>query len=172
MFFHAFDVALHYKRFSYSYKLPENRVKIAGCLLTAIMGLSFPLSTQAQQLTPAPAITEALESAQNVVVTARRFHLEPTEFLNYEYAYTLNNGKTVRFSRRVGRFYVAIKGYEPVEILSLSSDQFVSRGGATLMFTEAGDALTIDNFELLQEESGSPILYMFGTVKQILHQVK
>jgi hypothetical protein len=99
-----------------------------------------------------------------VIVSARRFHVEPREFANYEYAYTLSNGETVRFSRRVGRFYVSIKGYERIEILPSSSDQFVSRGGATLIFTEGGDALTIDNYELLREESGPRIIYAFDAL--------
>jgi hypothetical protein len=137
-------------------------MKIAGSILTAAMALSSPSFAQVQHPGAVTSVTEAPESAQSVVVTARRFHVEPQEFANYEYAYTLNNGETVRFSRRVGRFYISIKGYEPVEILPSSSAQFVSRGGATLIFTEGGDALTIDNYELLQGESGPPIVYAFG----------
>ncbi len=138
-------------------------MKIAGSILATIMALTSSPFAQAQA--QAQVQQQAAESVQSVVITARRFHVEPREFENYEYAYTLSNGEMVRFSRRVGRFYVAIKGYERVEILPSGPAQFVSRGGATLTFKEDGDALTIDNYELLQEESGRPIVYAFGASK-------
>jgi len=140
-------------------------MKIAKSIVTAVIAMSAPAFAQLGYHAPASSAVAAPESVQSVVVNARRFHVEPREFANYEYAYTLTNGETVRFSRRVGRFYVAIKGYEAVEILSSGPTQFVSRGGATLMFTEGGDALTIDNFELLEQESGTPIVYAFGASK-------
>jgi hypothetical protein len=143
----------------------ENCMKIAGLILTASMALPIPSFAHAQQQAPVTSAAQAPESLQNVVVSARRFHVEPREFLGYEYAYTLNNGETVRFSRRVGRFYVAIKGYDSVEILPTGPAQFVSSGGATLKFTEGGDALTIDNFELLQGESGLPLVYAFSAAR-------
>jgi hypothetical protein len=141
-------------------------MKIAGLILGAVMALTSPSYAQVQEQAAATGAAEAPESVQSVVVTARRFHVEPREFANYEYAYTLSNGEMVRFSRRVGHFYVAIKGYEKVEILPSAPAQFVSRGGATLTFTEGGDALAIDNYELLQEESGPPIVYAFGASKE------
>ena len=139
-------------------------MKITESILAASVALSASSFAQVQDSAPVTSAAESLESAQNVIVSARRFHVEPREFANYEYAYTLSNGETVRFSRRVGRFYVSIKGYERIEILPFSSDQFVSRGGATLIFTEGGDALTIDNYELLREESGPRIIYAFDAL--------
>ena len=139
-------------------------MKITESILAAAVALSASSFAQVQDSAPVTSAAESLESAQNVIVSARRFHVEPREFANYEYAYTLSNGETVRFSRRVGRFYVLIKGYERIEILPSSSDQFVSRGGATLIFTEGGDALTIDNYELLREESGPRIIYAFDAL--------
>ena len=105
----------------------------------------------------APAAAEALAPIESVTVTARRFHMEPQEFMDYEYAYNLSNGEVVRFSRRVGRFYVAIKGQPTVEIFPTAADQFVTKGGARLLFTEGGDALNIDHNELLELASGLPI---------------
>lgn len=139
-------------------------MKITESILAASVALSASSFAQVKDSAPVTSAAESLESAQNVIVSARRFHVEPREFANYEYAYTLSNGETVRFSRRVGRFYVSIKGYERIEILPSSSDQFVSRGGATLIFTEGGDALTIDNYELLREESGPRIIYAFDAL--------
>lgn len=139
-------------------------MKITESILAASVALSASSFAQVQDSAPVTSAAESLESAQNVIVSARRFHVEPREFANYEYAYTLSNGEMVRFSRRVGRFYVSIKGYERIEILPSSSDQFVSRGGATLIFTEGGDALTIDNYELLREESGPRIIYAFDAL--------
>ena len=139
-------------------------MKITESIFAAAVALSASSFAQVQDSAPVTSAAESLESAQNVIVSARRFHVEPREFANYEYAYTLSNGETVRFSRRVGRFYVSIKGYERIEILPSSSDQFVSRGGATLIFTEGGDALTIDNYELLREESGPRIIYAFDAL--------
>jgi predicted lipid-binding transport protein (Tim44 family) len=140
-------------------------MKITGLILAAAMALSSPAFAQAQQQAPATSAAEAPQSMQSVVVTARRFHVEPQQFMNYEYAYNLSNGETVRFSRRVGRFYVALKGYSPVEILPAAADQFVTKTGATLRFTEGGDALTIDSYELLQAESGLPLTYAFSASK-------
>lgn len=135
---------------------------IAGLILVVGVALTSPSFAQVQQQTAVSGIAEAPEAVQSVIVTARRFHVEPQEFANYEYAYPLSNGKTLRFSRRVGRFYVEIKGYERLEILASGPGQFVSKGGVTLTFTEDGDALAIDNYELLQQESGCPIVYAFG----------
>jgi hypothetical protein len=143
----------------------ENYMKITGLILFAAMAWSSSSFAQAQQQAPATSAAEAPQSMQSVIVSAKRFHLEPQEFMNYEYAYNLSNGGVVSFSRRVGRFYVAIKGYETVEIVPAGPTQFVSKGGATLIFTEDGGALTIDNFELLQGESGAPIVYAFGSTK-------
>jgi hypothetical protein len=143
-------------------------MKIAGLILATVAAWSSLAFAQAQQPVPATDAVAATGESQpmsSVTVRARRFHVEPQQFTNYEYAYNLSNGETVRFSRRVGRFYVAIRGYPTVEILPSGPAQFVSRGGATLLFTEGGDALTIDNYELLQGESGAPLVYAFGAPK-------
>ena len=140
-------------------------MKISGSILTAVIALSSPSFAQVQHPGVGTSAGDAPELVQSVVVTARRFHVEPQEFASYEYTYPLSNGETVRFSRRVGRFYISINGYERVEILPSSPAQFVTKGGATLIFTEGGDALTIDNYELLQAESGPPIVYAFNATK-------
>lgn len=96
---------------------------------------------------------EAAQPIESVTVKARRFHLEPQQFADYEYAYVLDNHETVRFSRRVGRFYVALMGQPAVEIFASGPDKFETAGGTNLVFTEGGDVLTIDHFEALQAAS-------------------
>ena len=106
-----------------------------------------------QEQAPAISAAESPDPIASVTVTARRFHMEPQDFMEFEYAYRLSNGESVRFSRRVRRFYVAIKGQPPVEIFPTAAEQFVTRGGAKLIFTEGGDALNIDHYEVLEAES-------------------
>jgi hypothetical protein len=130
--------------------------------LKAIMKMNMPgLSLAAisvwLSLAPAWAQQEA-QAIDTVTVTAQRYRAVPQEFREYEYEYEygLSNGESVRFSRRVGRFYVTIKGQPPVEIFSTASDRFVTREGARLVFTENGDKLTIDRYEALAAAAGLP----------------
>ena len=94
---------------------------------------------------------------ESVTITARRFHMAPREFMDYEYAYNISNGDVVRFSRRVGRFYLAIKGQPTVEIFATAGNQFVSKDGAKLIFSQGGDTLTIDNYERIQMAAHLPV---------------
>jgi hypothetical protein len=128
--------------------------------LKAIMKMNMPgLSLAAVSvwfsLAPAWAQQEA-QAIDTVTVTAQRYKAVPQEFRDYEYEYGLSNGESVRFSRRVGRFYVTIKGQPPVEIFSTASDRFVTKAGAKLVFTENGDKLTIDRYEALAAAAGLP----------------
>lgn len=129
-------------------------MKMIGLSLAAMLAWSFAAPAHAQQQEQATSAADAARPIESVIVTARRFHMEPLEFKDYEYGYSLSNGDSVRFSRRVGRFYVAIKGQPAVEIFPTAADQFETRGGARLVFTENGDALTIDRYEALQIASG------------------
>lgn len=101
--------------------------------------------------------TQAAQPIESVTVKARRFHVEPQQFSDYEYTYVLDNKETVRFSRRVGRFYVAIKGQPPVEIFAAGPEKFETNGGAKLAFTEGGEMLTIDHFEALKAASAMQV---------------
>jgi hypothetical protein len=136
-------------------------MKIISLTLAAIAACCSIAPAYAQQQEQAAANAESLQPLESVTVKARRFHLEPQEFVEYEFAYILNNGETVRFSRKVGRFFVTIKGTvagaPAVEIFPTTKDHFVTKGGAQLTFTEDGDALTIDHYEQLQMASGVPI---------------
>lgn len=132
-------------------------MKLPGSILAAVLICSYAAPASAQQQTQADSAAEAPESMQTVTVKARRFHVEPQEFKDYEYEYGLDNGEAVRFSRRVGRFYVAIKGQPKVEIFPTAAERFETREGAELVFTENGEYLTIDHYERLQLASGVPI---------------
>jgi len=117
--------------------------------LAAIAALSTVECANAQSQQSASA-TQAAQPIESVTVKARRFHIEPQQFSDYEYTYVLDNKETVRFSRRVGRFYVAIKGQPAVEIFASGPEKFQTNGGAKLAFSEGGEVLTIDHFEALQ----------------------
>ncbi len=101
--------------------------------------------------------TQAAQAMESVTVKARRFHMEPQQFSDYEYSYVLDNKETVRFSRKVGRFFVTLKGHPPVEIFAAANDQFETTNGARLVFSEGGEALTIDHFEALQAASATQV---------------
>lgn len=125
-------------------------MKIIVMSLAAIAALSVVESAAAEPQAQGASATQAAQPIESVTVKARRFHIEPQQFSDYEYTYVLDNKETVRFSRRVGRFYVAIKGQPAVEIFASGPEKFETNGGAKLAFSEGGEVLTIDHFEALQ----------------------
>ena len=136
-------------------------MKCTGLSLAAMAWFSVA-SAYAQQTAPTIGTADAMQAdagqaIATVTVTARRFHMEPAEFKDYEYSYNLSNGEVVRFSRKVGRFYASFHGQPNVEIFPTAADQFMTRDGARLRFTEDGDKLSIDHFELLARAAGMPI---------------
>ncbi|MCU6496365.1 hypothetical protein LPN04_01005 [Rugamonas sp. A1-17] len=88
-------------------------------------------------------------TSESVKISASRYHMEPQEFQDYQAAYHLSNGETMRFTRQVGRFYTEIKGQPRVEIYAVGPAEFVTRTGAHMSFAEDGDALTVSNYERL-----------------------
>lgn len=86
---------------------------------------------------------------ESVKISANRYHMEPQEFQDFQSAYHLSNGETMRFTRQVGRFYTEIKGQPRVEIYAVGPAEFVTRTGSRMSFAEHGDALTVSNFERL-----------------------
>jgi hypothetical protein len=130
-------------------------MKIIGSGLAAASLCFCAAYVHAQQQTQAISATEASQPMQTVNISgARRVHLEPREYMAYEYEYSLSNRDTVRFSRRVGRFYVEIKPNPAVEIFPTAAGQFETKAGARLIFSDGGDVLDIDHYELLQVASG------------------
>lgn len=88
-------------------------------------------------------------SGESVKISANRYHMEPQEFQDFQSAYHLSNGETMRFTRQVGRFYTEIKGQPRVEIYAVGPAEFITRAGSRMSFAEHGDALTVSNFERL-----------------------
>ena len=130
-------------------------MKIIRLGLAAVSLCFCAASLHAQEKTQAISATEASQPVQTIKISgARRVHLEPQEYMAYEYEYSLSNRDTVRFSRRVGRFYVEIKPNPAVEIFPAAAGQFETKAGARLVFTDGGDSLDIDHYELLQVASG------------------
>jgi hypothetical protein len=137
-------------------------MKIIGSSLAAAAVWLVLAPACAQQQTQDASAADTARPIDSVVVSARRFHLEPPQFKDYEYTYVLSNGDVVRFSRRVGRFYVTLKGCPEVEIFPTALDKFETEGGARLVFTEEGDKLTIDRYEEVRKASGVPITAMLA----------
>jgi hypothetical protein len=137
-------------------------MKILGLGLAALSVWFVSAAAHAQQPTQDASAVEAPRSIDSVVVSARRFHLEPPQFKDYEYTYVLSNGDVVRFSRRVGRFYVTLKGRPAVEIYPTALDKFETELGARLVFTDEGDKLTIDRYEELRLAAGVPLTAMLA----------
>jgi hypothetical protein len=153
---HAFAFDWRYNRLIILLSTRWRReLKIIRSSLAAVSLCFFATSLQAQERTQAIGTTEVSQPVQTVNISgARRVHLEPQEYMAYEYEYSLSNRDTVRFSRRVGRFYVEIKPNPAVEIFPAAAGQFETRAGARLVFTDGGDSLDIDHYELLQAASG------------------
>lgn len=132
-------------------------MKVIGVSLAALAVWCSAAPVHAQQQGQDTSAVESQKAIESVTVTARRYKVVPREFASYEYAYNLSNGDVVRFSHRVGRYYVSVKGQPTVEIYSTDLDRFVTKDGAKLLFTEGGEALTIDNYEKLLVASGLPV---------------
>jgi hypothetical protein len=137
-------------------------MKIKGSPLAAIAAWLLLAPAYAQQQAQDASAADTSRPIDSVVVTARRFHLEPPQFRDYEYTYVLSNGDVVRFSRRVGRFYVTLKGRPEVEIFPTAHDRFETELGARLVFTDEGDKLTIDRYEELRLAAGVPLAGMLA----------
>ncbi|NGZ82763.1 hypothetical protein [Duganella aceris] len=78
------------------------------------------------------------------------YHLAPQEFQDYLNAYALSNGDSMKFSQRLNRYYTTVKGESRVEIFAVAPGVFVTKNGATLKFSEDGEALAIDNYERMR----------------------
>jgi hypothetical protein len=52
---------------------------------------------------------------------------------------------------------VVVTGQQAVEIFSTATNQFVTSGGAKLIFTDDGDKLKIDRYEAIQIAAGMPV---------------
>lgn len=87
--------------------------------------------------------------SESVKISANRYHMEPQEFQDFQSAYHLSNGETMRFTRQVGRFYTEIKGQPRVEIYAVGPAEFVTSAGSRMSFAEDGEALTVSNYERL-----------------------
>jgi len=77
------------------------------------------------------------------------FRFEPQQFDDFNYAYDLDNGASVRFSRRVARYYAQLEGSPKVEIFPVAPNEFVTRAGARVTFADEGWTLSINNYERL-----------------------
>jgi hypothetical protein len=97
------------------------------------------------------------DAAESVRINApTRYHLAPQEFQDYQNAYALSNGDSMKFSQRLNRYYTTVKGESRVEIFAVAPGEFVTRNGAKLKFTEDGEQLSISNYERLQVASTLP----------------
>lgn len=133
-------------------------MKTTGLSLAAVAAACFSVApVYAHQQKQSVSAVDPGSEVERVVVPAQRVHLEPNEVTDYEYAYNLDNGDSVRFSRRVMRFYATIKGQQRVEIFATGTNQFVTASGAKLVFTEDGEVLNIDHYEALQAAAGMPV---------------
>jgi hypothetical protein len=132
-------------------------MNIIGSSLAAIAAWCVLAPACAQQQTQDGSAVDDAGVINRVIVTGRHFHLEPSQFKNYEYTYFLSNGDVVRFTRRVRRFYVTLKGRPEVQIYATALDKFETEGGAKMVFTEDGDKLTIKRYEELRRAFGVPL---------------
>jgi len=97
----------------------------------------------------APASASAEAASESVKISATRYHKEPREFADYQSAYQLSNGDTMRFTRQVGHFYTEIEGQARVEIFAVGPAEFITRNGSRMVFGDDGDTLAVSNYERL-----------------------
>lgn len=117
---------------------------------TTLLSVAVAAALSVAVIVPAAAQSAAGDAgSESVKVSAARYHIEPQEFQDYLYSYQLDNGETVKFTRRVGRFYTEVKGNARVEIYAAGPGEFVTDSGARIRFADDGNTLTITNYERL-----------------------
>jgi hypothetical protein len=117
---------------------------------TTLLSLAVAAALSIASIASAAPASAAQEAAsESVKISAPRYHIEPSEFSEYLYAYKLSNGDMLRFSNRVGHYYAQVKGQPKVEIFATGPAEFVTDTGTRMKFTEDGDTLTINNYERL-----------------------
>lgn len=82
--------------------------------------------------------------------------LAPGEFDTYAAAYLLSNGQRIAFSQRGQRYFVRLDGEPGMEILPRARGIFTTSSGARVEFSDAGNAITIRNYERLVSSVALP----------------
>ena len=71
---------------------------------TTLLSLAVAAALSIASIASAAPASAAQEAAsESVKISAPRYHIEPSEFSEYLYAYKLSNGDMLRFSNRMGR---------------------------------------------------------------------
>ena len=97
----------------------------------------------------------AADAADSVQIKARAsHHVDAKEFRDYQSAYALSNGDTVKFSQRQNRYYTSVDGAPAIEIFAVAPGAFVSGNGASIKFSYNAEQLTIGNYERLHGGAG------------------
>ena len=87
---------------------------------------------------------------------AASYQLANGEFDEYAYSYMLENGKRIKFTQRVARYYAQLEGEKKAELLPQSEGVFVTANGARIQFRDDGDTVSIGNYEKLAVNSKLP----------------
>lgn len=84
------------------------------------------------------------------------YKLAPHEFDDYAYTYNLDNGESIQFTQRGGKYYVQLRGEKKTPMLSLAPAEFLTATGARVQFGEDGALVTISNYERLAMSARLP----------------
>jgi hypothetical protein len=128
------------------------RMLVASAVL---LSASFSVTARTVDQTPAPIAAEPLQSV--TVVGKTQYKLAPHEFMDYQYAYVLDSGETIVFSRRVNRYYGQLRGKNSqgpvVELSPVEVGKFVTNDGARVEFKEGGDLVVVTNPQFMRTAS-------------------
>jgi hypothetical protein len=126
----------------------------ARTLVVTAVFLSASITAYGRTVDQAPAAGQA-EALQSVTVVGKAgYKLAPHEFMDYEYAYVLDSGERIIFSRRVNRYYGQLTGKNTkgpiVELSPLAAGKFATADGARIEFKEDGDLVVVTNPEVMR----------------------
>lgn len=110
---------------------------------------AFACATVFLGMTSANAAPPASDGDTVQIKAPSRYKVDVREFEDYAYSYELTNGKTIKFTRGVQKFYAQLDGEARTEMTAEGPGQFLTSKGALVQFRDDGETVGIRNYERL-----------------------
>ena len=118
---------------------------------TVLLGVVAALA-----LTALPVVHAQDSSVDVPAPRVTRFHMQGEEFRPYRNTYLLENGQRIAFKQRLSMLYTQLADGAYVRIYATSPTTFVSDSGVSFAFDDAGEELTISDFQKLPLAAVAP----------------
>jgi hypothetical protein len=97
-----------------------SKLMIVTVLASLILPVSHAVATEHQA-------AQEMDNTNVVTVTGPKYRVGPDEFLTIGGTYLLDNGATLKFSRKQNRFYVDLTGLPKTEVFAMAENRFVAK---------------------------------------------